>query len=286
MALLTVAVIWGLNFPIMKTALAELHPFAFNSVRITLSAVVLGLWHLRERPVVPIPRELWLTILRLSLIGYFIYQILFLLGLAATTAGNSSLLIASSPIWAALVMRLQGNRLPRLAWVGLALAFSGTTFIAGVQGNIELAGASVLGNLLTVGAAMAWGGYTALNRRAAAAVPATTLAFYTTAVTLPLHWLIGIPFYHEFATIEHPVEVWGAVFYAGVFGTGLAYAFWNVGIRHVGPAQTAIYTNLAPVIAVIASYFWLNEAIQSSHVVGGALILGGLWVMRLSRRSS
>ena len=49
MALLAVAVIWGLNFPIMKAALTDLYPFAFNSLRITLSAAVLGLWHLRER---------------------------------------------------------------------------------------------------------------------------------------------------------------------------------------------------------------------------------------------
>lgn len=283
-ALLGVAVIWGFNFPIMKIALFELHPFAFNSVRITLSAVVLGILHLRQRPVTPIPREMWPAILGLSLLGYFFYQILFLLGLAATTAGNSSLLLASSPIWTALVMRCRGDGLPGLAWAGLALAFTGTGLIASMRGDIGLSGASILGNVLTVGAAMAWGAYTALNRRAATVLPATTLAFYTTAVTLPLHWLVAIPYYRDLGAVGSPIEVWGAVAYAGVFGTGVAYALWNVGIRRVGSAQTAIYTNLAPVIAVIAGYLWLNETIRLPHVAGGVLILGGLWVMRRSRR--
>ncbi len=283
LALLTVALIWGLNFPVMKTALQEVHPFAFNSVRITLSAVFLGVLHLRLRPKVPVPREVWLKIFGLSMLGYFVYQIVFLLGLARTTAGNSSLLLASAPIWSALLLRLLGDRLRGLAWLGLAMAFAGTTSIATAHGDVEFGGASMLGNALSIGAAMAWGSYTTLNRSVASVVSPASLAFYTTAVTLPLHWLIAAPYYHEFAAVEHPARVWGAVFYAGVFGTGVAYVLWNVGIRYVGSAQTAIYVNLSPVIAVVTSYFWLGESIRLTHVLGGALILGGLWVMRLAR---
>ncbi len=144
----------------------------------------------------------------------------------------------------------------------------------------------MLGNALSVAAAMAWGGYTALNRSLAKVVSPTTLAFYTTAVTLPLHWLIGIPYYHELVEVRDPALLWGAVFYAGVFGTGIAYALWNVGIRHVGAAQTAIYVNLAPIIAVGSGYLWLGESVGPVHMVGGALILGGLWVMRRARNTS
>ena len=164
LALLAVAVIWGFNFPIMRAALDDVHPFAFNSVRITLSTVFLGALHLRERPRVPIPRELWPKIFGLSMVGYFVYQILFLTGLAATTAGSSSLLLASSPIWAAVLLRLLGDRLPAGAWLGLSLAFAGTTAIASSGGDVELGGTMMLGNALSVAAAMAWGGYTALNR--------------------------------------------------------------------------------------------------------------------------
>ena len=284
-ALLTVAVIWGFNFPVMRAALVDVHPFAFNSVRITLSALVLWAMHLRERPKVPIPRELWPRIFGLSMVGYFVYQILFLTGLANTTAGSSSLLLASSPIWAALLLALLGERLQSVAWFGLALAFAGTTAIAAGSGDVELGGTRMLGNALSIAAAVAWGSYTVLNRSAAVAVSPTTLAFYTTAVTLPLHWLIGMPYYGELVDVEHPVRLWGAVFYAGVFGTGVAYALWNVGIRHVGAAQTAIYVNLAPIIAVVSGYFWLGESVGPIHIVGGALILGGLWVMRRARNS-
>lgn len=283
LALLTVALIWGFNFPIMKSALEQVHPYAFNSVRITLSTVFLGVLHLRQRPRVGLPRKLWPEVFDLSMIGYFVYQILFLGGLALTTAGTSSLLMASSPIWAALLMRFRGDFLRLGAWAGLALAFGGTAFIAASHGDIEIGGTRVLGNILTVGAAIAWGSYTTLNRSVATTVAPTTLAFYTTLVTLPLHWVIGIPYYGELFVAEDPTSVWGAIVYAGVLGTGVAYALWNVGIRHVGSAQTAIYVNLSPVIAVIVSYFWLGEDIRATHVVGGGLILGGLWVMRRAR---
>ncbi|MHC5065918.1 MAG: DMT family transporter [Planctomycetota bacterium] len=276
--LMGVVVIWGLNFPVMKVAFEELHPFAFNAIRITVSTIFLGLLHLREKEQKRIPPGSWGKVLGLSMIGYFGYQVFFMAGLARTTAGSSSLLIASSPIWAALVGRMLGDRLTGRATSGLVLAFVGTSFIAAAGGEMDFSSETMLGNLLTIGAAMAWGLYTGLNRSLARAVSPISLAFYTTTITLPLHWAIGWPVMSDLSLVSP--TVWGCIAFSGALGTGLAYAMWNVGIRQVGAAHTTIYVNLVPVLAIVISYFWLGEMVTGVQMAGGALVLGGLWLVR------
>ena len=80
---------------------------------------------------------------------------------------------------------LLGERLRRQAFVGLAIALAGAMLIA-LEKGLEVDDERVLGNLLTLGAAVAWGSYTALNRSIAERLPAATLAFYTTIITLPI----------------------------------------------------------------------------------------------------
>lgn len=278
LALITVALIWGCNFPVMKFALAEMPLFAFNAIRITISAVLLGLLHLREREQRSLPAGSGTKLLLLSVIGYFGYQMFFLTGLDRTSAGNSSLLIASAPIWAALTGRLLGDQLQGRTWVGLLIAFAGCAFIAVSGQGFEFGSEAMLGNLLTIGAAMTWGSYTALNRSLAEAVSPISLAFYTTVITLPLHWLMGMPQLLALPSIS--LSSWSYMLYSGVLATGLAYAMWNVGIRKIGPTHTTIYVNLVPVIALFTSYLWLGEVVNTTQIIGGAVTLGGLWLVR------
>lgn len=283
LALLLVCLIWGCNFTVMKIALRELDPFAFNAVRISLSALLLWVLHLRERSRPELNRADWLRIVGLSLLGYFAYQVLFLTGLARTTAANSSLLIASSPIFTGVLGFFLGERLRVRAWVGLTIACVGTAAIALQKGPVDFGGERLLGNLLSLGAAIAWGSYTALNRKSALVLPATSLAFYTTVVSLPLHLVLAWPHLDPIWNGSVGLGTWAAVTYSGLLSTGVAYALWNVGIRQVGASHTAVFVNLVPVIAVCIAWVWIGETVSTAQVVGGTAVLFGVWVMRRAR---
>ena len=73
---------------------------------------------------------------------------------------------------------------------------------------------------------------------------------------------------------------WFAVAFSGLLSTGLAYSLWNLGIRHVGPSRTAIYTNLVPVITLLSRVWMLGESVTGWQLSGGVLVLAGLLVMR------
>jgi len=279
---LVVALIWGINIPAMKFAVGELDPFVFNVLRLSLSALALGvLAHAETGASGDTP---WLRVIAIGLLTSLLYQIVFILGLAYTTSGNTSLIIASSPLWTALIASLSGSERLRLgAWIGLALAFSGTTIVALEGGRVDLGDEHWKGNLLILCAAFMWALGTVLSRKAVQRVAPTRLAYLFTLAALPGHFALAWTRFDLDQVRSVSASAWGAVVYAGVFSTGVAYALWNFSVRRIGPSHTAIYTNLVPAIALFLSWLLLKETVTPAQLVGGGLILGGLFAMARAR---
>ena len=104
LSLLGVAVIWGVNIPLMKLGLEGVERFAFNAVRLLLSALILALLALRETlPPTPRPRGFWGAVALYAFIASGIYQWTFILGVTRTASGNGSLIMATVPMWTALL---------------------------------------------------------------------------------------------------------------------------------------------------------------------------------------
>src|SRR5688572_16251248 len=112
------AVIWGTNYSIVKSAFDEVDPQAFNALRMAIASVVflLIIWSVR-RTRLPSPlgtatifrtpstmttRD-WIGLAGLGFVGHFLYQYLFIAGLARTSVANSSLILAATPILVALL---------------------------------------------------------------------------------------------------------------------------------------------------------------------------------------
>lgn len=142
LALLAVAVIWGVNIPVMKVALESgITPYSLNAIRLVVSAVVLlgcAAWEYRSgvRPVVGISR---IRIVIYAMIVSVAYQYLFLMAVSRTTSANVALIMATVPMWTALGARLFLKEiLPAMAWGGLLIAFAGTMIVT-VQKQVTAA---------------------------------------------------------------------------------------------------------------------------------------------------
>jgi len=188
LALLGMAFIWGLNFTVVKTALAELSPPAFNALRFSLASllIMVALW-LIERDVRPAPEDGW-RFLVLGLVGNTGYQFFFINGLHRTTSGNGSLILATIPIFVPLVgILLRIERVGARAWAGIALSFAGIVLIVLSSGEkVGLASETMVGNLMILGAAVLWASYTILSR--------PLLARYSPLKVTALAMLTGTPF--------------------------------------------------------------------------------------------
>jgi len=74
--------------------------------------------------------------------------------------------------------------------------------------------------------------------------------------------------------------------FSGALSLALAYILWYYGIRHLGSSRTAVYSNTVPVVALIVAWLTLGEVPTWVQVAGTAMIIGGIGLSRLSRRTA
>ena len=285
--LLSLALIWGINFSVIKVGLAELHPLGFNALRFPLAALVLLLL-LRLRPGdhPPIRRKDWPHLVGLGLLGNVVYQLFFIFGIDATLAGNAAILLATTPVWTTIFSALVGHeRPPAGVWLGVAGTVAGMVLVVlGGERSVSVGADTLTGDLMMVGSSVVWSIYTVggrnLTRRyGSVRVTAWTL-WVGTLVLVPM----GAPFLLGTPLTEVSLLAWGSVVYAGVLAIGLAYALWYRGVRRLGSSRTAVYSNLVPVVALVVAWIWLGERPTFLQLLGAAAVVGGLTVARTARR--
>ena len=277
--------------PVMKFALGRMDEFLFNAVRLTMSAIVLGLFTWWQRAQVidrtpfakPIARQ-WLNIVAFALFTGFAYQVLFLLGIKSTSATNTAFIMSAIPVWiAVLAFFLLKERLGRVAWIGLAVALVGTVIVSLGKQQSGASVNSLTGNLLVSAAAFSWAIGSVISRPIMKNISPIALAFFAIAATVPLHLLFARHAIAQTSAVFSDPLLIAALCYSGVFSTGLAYAMWNYGVKAIGPGHAAGFQNLVPLIAMFAAWMMIGEIPFAMQLLGGALIICGLVVMRTKR---
>ncbi len=289
LSLISVAVIWGINIPIMKTGLDQLNIFVFNAIRLTVSASTLVVFARREFAEGLLPKSgiSWKQVLIFAMMSSGFYQLLFLLGISRTTSGNTALIMATVPMWTALLARVfLHETIQRLAWMGLAIALVGTIIVAVQTGNVSAGRDHLWGNLFMLLAALVWSGGTVYSRPLLQNISPLRLSALASVAVLPVHlaaaW--GLGHYQAGLPELQSLNIWLILLYSGILSSGLALPLWNVGVRHAGAAHAAIIQNLIPLVAIVAAWLSRGETATSAQLLGGTLILGGLVIMRLGRK--
>ncbi len=324
-SLLAVALIWGVNIPIMKVALNRIDAYAFNAIRLVVSSLVLMYFARREflqgmKPSAALSKR---DILIYAAIVSVAYQFLFLLAIARATSADVALIMATVPMWTAIGARFFLKEiLPLMAWIGLIIAFAGTMIVtlhkapppAASPATIETSGLSLkspateiaengeaeqesraaatrlLGNFFALSAALAWASGTVFSRPLLGKISPIQLSASSATLGLPFHivialWMGAGSVPDSIAALKSSSLI-ACVLYSGTLSTGLALAMWSYGVKHAGAAQAAMIQNLTPIVAMAAAWIWLGETINAAQALGGAMIIGGLFIMRRSRQLS
>ncbi len=269
----------------MKLVLDDLSPLAFNALRFPVAAVVIALLMMPERLVArpirrPDRRDLP-AIIGLGLLGNVGYQLLFIWGLDLTRAGNASLFLGTVPVWTAvLAVALGSETVIARQWIGIFGTVAGAALLViGGQG-LELEGATLVGDLIMIGAAIAWAAFSVGLRPYIQKYGAIPMAAWTLWVGTPILVAVGMRDLAEVGVLNLGLVEWGVVVYAGAFSVSIAFVLWNVGVRLLGNAQTAIYQNAVPVVALVVSWPLVGEVPAGLQVVGAAVILASVRITR------
>lgn len=277
--LIAMAVIWGVNFSVVKYGTQVMAPLAFNVLRMALGCVVLlalAQWRPGPRPST---RDRW-RLMGLGVIGHCIYQVLFITGLARTRAGTAALVVAASPAVVAIVARAFGHeRLTSRAVLGIAASIAGVMFVLG--GSLQVDGTShLVGDLLILGAVCCWAFYTSGLMPLTKRVDSVQVAAWTlVGGVVPLAVLAAPALWAtDWAGLSW--LTWGAAVYAGILAMVVAYLFWYRGVHEIGPTRTAMYSNLQPIVAVLVAWVALGEVPTLAQGLGAATVIGGLYLSR------
>ncbi len=276
--MLGVVVVWGVNIPLVKAAFATLPPLAFNALRYVLAALLLSA---AARVIEPRPsgaaRPSSLVVL--GLIGHAGYQYFFITGLSRTTAGNSSLILATVPLMVAVVGVALGVERPTArVWLGLLIAFAGLAVLVRASGGASFRSTTILGDALTLASALCWAVYTVLGRPwLARGMSPLRLTVVTLRFGLLPIVLAGVPQLTRVDWGSVGVATWAALAFSATFAIVIAYVVWYASVGVVGGARTAAISNLVPVVTLAAAWGWLGETLSVLQIGGAAAVLLGVW---------
>ncbi len=280
--------IWASNFSVVKLALRDMSPLAFNGLRFTIASILLYASVRIGGRGMRIERRHWPAIVLLGLLGNTLYQILFIYGIAWTLAGNASLMLATTPVFTSLLsVALKHERIGPSARAGVAISFVGIVLV--VVGGAKAVGfgaSTVAGDLTTLAAAAAWSAYTVgaapLVRRYGA-LPVTATTMWVGGMGLVL---VSVPAFAAQNWRAVSSISWLALLYSGALAIALAYFIWYYSIRQLGSTRTAVYANVIPVVAIAIAWPTLGEVPTWLQVVGAAAIVGGTILVRVGRIES
>jgi drug/metabolite transporter (DMT)-like permease len=276
--------IWGINFSVLKVVLRDMSPLAFNAVRFSLATVVmLIVLRVRGESYRLAPGDFWPVVL-LGLIGHTFYQIVFINGVARTSPGNASLLMATAPIFVVIFGRITGiERTNRITWLGIVTSFFGIALFITGGGRLHLDATTLTGDLLVLGASALWAAYTTGSKPLLAHYSPIKLTGMSMLFgTIPLV-LVSIPAVRQQDWGAVSAVAWAGLIYSAVLSVAVAYVIWYTSVQRVGNARTAVFSNLTPVVGAAVAWIALGETFTLIQIVGAAIVLSGLMITRRGR---
>jgi drug/metabolite transporter (DMT)-like permease len=284
--LVTMSFIWGINFSAVKGALADFSPLSFNAIRFgTSSLILLSLLWIREHSLSIRRKDVGFFVM-LALIGNTVYQLFFINGIALTTATNSALILATTPVFIVFfgaVLRVE--KITSRIVQGVILSFTGVVMIILGSGKpLTITDQSLIGDLLIIANPICWSIYTVLSKPMLRECSPLKLTAVTMALgTVPLV-LVSIPSLSTENWAAISTNAWLSLAFSAVFAIAIGYTLWYTGVSRIGSARTALYDNLVTVFAVASAWVLLSESMTAIQIIGAFLVFVSLYVARRNRK--
>lgn len=275
-------VVWGASFVLTKIALQYVQPVTVVWLRFLMGVVILGVAMLLRKQYTQLPHREWLYFAGVGFIGITFHQWLQSTGLVTSQATTTAWIVATTPVFMALLGWLFLKETLNLAQIaGVGLAGFGVLMVVtrGSLGLLADGRLGTIGDLLVLISSPNWAVFSILSRRGLKQYPATFMMFW---VMLFGWFFLSVLFvlqkgWQDFANL--PLSGWLAVMGLGIFASGLAYIFWYDALQTLSAAQTGAFVYLEPFVTALVAVFLLDERLTIPVLVGGSVILFGVWLV-------
>jgi drug/metabolite transporter (DMT)-like permease len=274
-AILTV--IWGCNWPVLKTGVAEIAPLTFRAMTLPFAAIGMLAIAKASGDSIRVPREWWWRLVVLAVFNIAGWNGFVLFGVQQLPAGRSAIIAYTMPIWSTLIaMYVLHEPLSRRKIVGLVLGMLGMLVLLGE--DMRHIRSTPIGAILILCAAIMWAVGTVLLRKWKPPIAQNTMSGWLMLIGwLPL--VVAAPFFetHPWSYLGHlSGSAWFAILYNIFLAGTLAHWAWFTLARTLPVAVSSLSSLPVPVVGVFAGMIFLGERPGVAEFVALGLVIASL----------
>jgi len=275
-------IVWGTSFIATKIAVGQISPVAVVWLRFAMGIpILLVAVVMRKQFAFPKGSEWWYFAL-IGFIGITFHQWLQSNGLQTAQATTTAWIVSTSPAFIAILgWMVLKEKLTLLQSSGIVLAMIGVLAVVskGDLSTLTNGRFGTYGDFLILISAVNWAVFSILSRRGLQVHPSTRMTFWV----MTIGWLLtSVAFFAGRSYAEIPqldARGWIAMIFLGIFTTGFAYIAWFDALAQLSAAQTGAFLFIEPLTSMVVASIILNEQITLVSVLGGAIILVGIWMV-------
>lgn len=271
LAIVFTLIFWASAFAGIKVGLTAYSPGHLVLLRFLTASAVLLLYAFLVRMPFPEKKDIP-QLLILGFIGITIYHLCLTFGEVKVAAGSASLLIASAPIFTAILAKfILKEGISLWGWAGILISFLGISLIVrGEGGAVSFEPATFLILLSAICTSIFFVFQKPLLKKYSA-LQFTAYAIWGGTLFL-LIYIDGLLQNIK----EAPLGATMAIVYMGIFPAALAYVTWAYALSRASATVMGSYLNVSPVIAIFIAWIWLGEIPTWLTLIGGSLALIGV----------
>ncbi len=277
------SVLFGLSFIFSKEGLEVLDPFHLLTFRFAAAVLLLNVLRYTGMICIDLKTKRMKTLLSLSLFQPVIYFICEMIGLNKTTASEAGMMIALIPVASVILAVLFLKERPTRAQLFfIACSVFGVFFIMAMAGSVYVGG-NFQGMLILLGAVFAASTYNILAKKSSLHFSSIEITYVMMTVGLIVFSSISILQHLMkgelnlfFQPLQQPQAI-VSVFYLGFLSSVIGFFMMNYMLSKVEATKASVFSNLITVISISAGVVLLNDPFYWYHIIGGLLIIIGVW---------
>jgi len=290
----TAAALFAVNGSVSKVVLdSGLSSVDLAQIRASCAALGLLAFLLAfARPNLRVTGRELLFLLAFGVVGVALVQWLYFVAIHNLPVGIALLIEFTAPLFVALFARFVYRELiRRRIWVAVALCITGLALVVEVWAGVAF---STVGVTAALGGAFGLTAYLLMAEHERRDRDAVSLSFYG-FLFAALFWAVVQPLWKfpwgvlddtvslQGNLSEYTAPVWLLVGFIVVVGTMITFSLLTGALRHVSATRASIVATLEPVLATVVAWLWLGETFGTAQLVGGAVVLAGIFLAQTAR---
>lgn len=281
LALIWISFFWGTTWLASKEGVKYMPALQLAAIRQFLGAACYLSYFIFKKTPWPKGKQ-WKTILILSVLNFVLSNGLSTWGVKYISSGLGAIIGAIFPLWIVIIRFFNGDRLSKLALIGLLTCFGGVCIVFSDYLSDFIKPDFQFGILLSVIATITWAfGSLYTKKKAASFNPYFSLGLQMLISSILLFAYTGATG-TSVAITQIPSQAWWAIGYLVVFGSITTFVAFIYALQHLPTEISSIYAYINPIVAVILGSFIFNEPLTITLSLGVLVVLLGIYLVNLA----